>query len=351
MKEWTRQLADARAGTWLGEGSSAVQQAALRDMQQAFQNWWGGTHGRPTWRRKYLNESFCVRDVKVEKLSRKWATVLVPKLGTVKFRLSRPMPVEYGMGHVTLDRAGRWHISFSAPQAPVDRTDTGSVVGIDRGVKLTLTTSDGVTFNVPTPPKDERVRRARLQRKVSRQKKGSNRREATRLAIAKLTTRQADRRKDWVEKTSTTLVRGHNVIVFEDLKVRNMMRSAKGTIENPGRNVRQKAGLNRSIAEAAWSMLERRTTEKALASNVTVVKIPAPGTSQTCSACGYRDADNRRSQAWFACCECGHQQNADINTAKVIRAAGLAVLARGGVGKSSEPMNRELPGKRGRRAA
>jgi putative transposase len=330
-----KQLAEARKGTWLGEGSSSVQQVALADIEQAKKNWWAGTHGRPTWRVKGRHESFCVRDVTVRQLNRKWATVNVPKLGPVKFRLSRPLPDKYGMGRVSLDRSGRWHIAFAAPQPAVERTATGAVVGIDRGVKVTAATSDGAELHCPTPTRQERARRARLQRKLARQCKKSKRREVTRRAIAKLTARQADRRKDWVEKTSTELVREYDLIVFEDLRVRNMVRSAKGTVEHPGTNVAQKRGLNRSISEQGWTMLERRTTDKVEASdNCQMVKVPAHGTSQTCSACGHRDPASRTAQATFHCTNCGHAENADRNASKVIRAAGLAVLARGGVDSS-----------------
>ena len=137
------------------------------------------------------------------------------------------------------------------------------------------------------------------------------------------------------------------MIVFENLKVQNMVRSVKGTVDKPGKNVAQKRGLNRAISEAGWSMLERRIADKATVSGVVVVKVPAQYTSQTCSECGHRSTENRKSQVSFVCISCGHRENADINAAKNIRAAGLAVLARGGVGKVSEPMNREPSEKRG----
>ncbi len=128
--------------------------------------------------------------------------------------------------------------------------------------------------------------------------------------------------------------------MFEDLKVRNMVRSAAGTVDQPGTNVAQKRGLNRSIYEAAWSMLDRRTSQKAAASEgCQVVHVPAPGTSQTCLGCGYRTPENRESQAVFRCVACAHADHADINAAHNIGAAGLAVLAGGGadVGRASEP--------------
>jgi putative transposase len=328
--ERNRQLAEARKGSWLGEGSSSVQQQALRDFEQALRNWWAGTHRRPHWRKKGLDEGFCIRDVKVREISRKWAEVHVPKVGWVPFRLTRPLGA-HGMARVTRDRAGRWHISFSAPQPPVDRTGTGSMIGVDVGVAHAVTTSTGTHHDIPGLRPGERRRLLRLERKKARQQKGSNRRARTKLAIAVLHARAGDRRKDWTEKTSTGLVADHDLVVFEHLRVKDMLRSARGTVENPGRNVRAKTGLNRRIAASAWALLVRRTQEKAGATEgCQVVLVDPRHTSQRCSACGHLDPGNRRAQASFACLACGHAEHADINAAKNILAAGLAATARGG---------------------
>jgi putative transposase len=325
-----RQLAEARVGSWLGKGSSSVQQQALRDFDQALRNWWAGTHGRPRWRKEGVDEGFCIRDVRVRRISRKWAEVHVPKVGWVRFRLTRPLG-EHGMARVTKDRSGRWHVSFSAPQPPVVRTATGAAVGIDVGVTHTVTTSARDHYDVPDFRPGEQARLLRLERKKARQREGSKRYARTKHAIAVLHARATDRRKDWAEKTSTRLVAGHDLIVFEDLRVKDMLRSARGTIESPGRNVAAKAGLNRRIAASAWSRLVRRTTEKAAASrSCKVVRVDPRHTSQRCSACGHVEPGNRPCQAVFYCLACGHADNADVNAAKNILAAGLAVTARGG---------------------
>ncbi len=156
------------------------------------------------------------------------------------------------------------------------------------------------------------------------------------LAIANLRIRETDRRRDWAEKTSTELARQFDVIRVEDLKVQSMTRSAKGTIETPGRNVRQKAGLNRSILASAWGLLVRRLEDKAPGR---IEKINPAFTSQRCSACGYVDAKSRESQTAFHCTACGYACNADVNAAKNI-AAGRAVTARGGF-RGTGPVNRE----------
>jgi transposase len=336
--ERQRQLAEARGCSWLGDGSSSVQQQALRDFDQALRNWWGGSHRRPRWRRRGISEGFVVRDVKVRVLSRKWATLNVPKLGAVRFRLSRPMPAEHGMARVTLDAAGRWHVSFSAPQPSVDRAPTGRSVGIDLGVVATIATSDGERRSAPSLGAAESRRLRMLQRKMARQRKGSNQRARTKHAIAVLRARETDRRKDWTEWTSTQLVRRYDLVVFEGLKVRNMMRSASGTIEKPGRNVAQKRGLNRSIAAQGWARLVLRTEQKAAASSVECIKVSAAYSSRTCAECGVVDGASRRSQSAFRCVACGHAENADVNAARVVHARGLRVSARGGPPEVGAPV-------------
>jgi len=156
------------------------------------------------------------------------------------------------------------------------------------------------------------------------------------LAIAKLRARDADARRDWAEKTSTDLARRFDVIRVEDLNIRDMTRSVRGTITEPGRNVRAKAGLNREIMRSAWGLLVRRLEDKA---SGRVEKVNPAFTSQRCSACGHIAAGSRESQALFCCVACGYACNADVNAARNI-AAGHAVTAREGDGVT-RPVNRE----------
>lgn len=166
-------------------------------------------------------------------------------------------------------------MSFTRPAPQLKREATGEASGLDMGITATVTTSHGKSLYAPqllSP--GEYQRKKRLQRKLSRQVKGSNRRQATKVAIAKLLAKEADRRKDWVEKTTTTLVRSYDLIFIEDLKVKNMTRSAKGTVTSPGKNVAQNAGLNRSILEQSWGLFRERLTDKATNASVSVDVIP-----------------------------------------------------------------------------
>jgi transposase len=175
-----------------------------------------------------------------------------------------------------------------------------------------------------------------LERKLARAKRGSGRRGQVKIAAARLKCRDAARRKDWCEKVSTDLARRFDVIRVEDLSIRNMTRSARGTTDAPGHNVTQKAGLNRGIQRSGWGLLVRRLEDKAPGR---VEKIPPAFTSQRCSACGHIARESRKSQALYLCVACGYVCNADVNAARNI-AAGHAVKARGGDG-TSRPVNRE----------
>jgi putative transposase len=182
----------------------------------------------------------------------------------------------------------------------------------------------------------EQRRMVRLQRKLARARRESNRRKRVRLAIARLRAREADRRKDWTEKASTDIARRFDVIRVEDLQIKNMTRSAKGTVQNPGRNVRAKSGLNRKIRQSGWGLLVRRLEDKAPGR---VERINPAYTSQTRSGCGHRDPESRESQSRFRCRACNLAVHADVNAARNI-AAGHAATARGGDGVA-RPVNRE----------
>ncbi len=332
-----RQLTEARAEyPWLAAGSVIVQQQALRDHVQAMANYFAGTHKRPTWRKARRDEGFRIVHLKpgdTRRVSRNTGQLRIPKVGWIAFSWSRPVPDDVKSFRVTRDAAGRWHVSFAAIPEPVAAPGTGDIVGIDRGVAVAAALSTGELLRVPTLSDRERQR---LLRRLARAKKGSSRRKRVKLAIAKLRACETDRRRDWAEKTSTDLARRFDVIRVEDLKIRSMTRSASGTVGAPGKNVRQKAGLNRSILASGWGLLIRRLDDKAPGR---LEKINPAFTSQRCSACGHVDAKSRESQAAFACTSCGYACNADVNAARNI-AAGRAVTARGG-SPPGVPANRE----------
>jgi putative transposase len=338
--EQCRQLTASRAEhVWLRAGSQMVQQQALRDFAQAMKCFFNGTHRRPTWRKAGRDEGFRIVAVKpahVRRLSRRKGAVWVPKAGWMPFRWSRPVPAGVKSYRVTRDRAGRWHIAFASIPHLVPGPGTGEVIGVDRGVAVSAALSTGELLVVPRLSPERRRRLRLLQRKLSRARRGSNRRAKVKRAIARLKAREADTRKDWAEKVSTDLARRFDLIRVEELRIRTMTRSVKGTLRQPARNVRQKAGLNREILASSWGVLVKRLEDKA---SGRVEKINPAYTSQRCSVCGHVDQKSRESQAVFRCTACTFTLNADVNAARNI-AAGHAVTARGG-SLLGEPANRE----------
>ncbi|QIY74565.1 RNA-guided endonuclease InsQ/TnpB family protein [Streptomyces sp. RLB1-33] len=342
--EQCRQLTEARTTSeWLRKGNADVQQQALKDFGRAKQARFTSGFGEPTWRRKHRHEGFRVvgtdrvpefdtdggpklnaktgrqimgRSVVVQKLNRRWAQVKVPGCGWVRFRLTRTELPQAKTFRVTW-KNGQWHIAFAVVPAPVMAPDTGEVIGIDRGVTITAALSDGRTLNCPQLTTRERAQIRKHQRRAARAPRNSPQKTAGYARVAKLKAREADRRKDWCEKTSTMLARSYGLVRFEKLNIKNMTRSAKGTIEEPGKRVAQKAGLNRAILAQGWGLLRRRTEHKAPGR---VEDVPAPYTSLRCSACGWIDKNSRKSQAEFVCSSCGFTCNADTNAAANVAA-------------------------------
>ncbi|WP_234341313.1 RNA-guided endonuclease InsQ/TnpB family protein [Streptomyces sp. NRRL S-646] len=267
------------------------------------------------------------RSVVVQKLNRRWAQVKVPGCGWVRFRLSRSGLPKAKTFRVTY-RNGQWHIAFAVVPEPIEKPGTGGVIGIDRGVKITAALSDGRKLNCPQLTTKERARIRKHQRRAARAPKGSEVKTAEYAKVARLKAREADRRKDWCEKTSTVLARTYGLVRFEKLNIKNMTRSAKGTVDQPGTRVRQKAGLNRVILAQGWGLLRQRTEDKAPGR---VEDVPAPFTSLRCSACGWIEKNSRKSQAEFVCVSCGFTCYADENAATNV-AAGQGGIPRRSAG-------------------
>jgi putative transposase len=348
--EQCRQLTEARReNEWLAAGNADVQQQALKDFATAKNARFTSGFGEPTWRRKRVHEGFRVigtgrvpefepdgspklnakskqvmgRSVVMQRLNRRWAQVKVPGCGWVRLRLTRAELPAAKTFRVTF-RNGQWHIAFAVVPEPIEAPAAGEIIGIDRGVTITAALSDGRKLNCPQLTVTERAQVRKHQRRAARAPKGSEAKAAEHAKVARLKAREANRRKDWCEKTSTMLARSCSLVRFEKLNIKNMTRSAKGTAEQPGKNVRQKAGLNRVILAQGWGLLRRRTEQKAPGR---VEDVPAPFTSLRCSACGWIEKKSRKSQADFVCVSCGFTCNADEN-ASINVAAGQGGIPR-----------------------
>ncbi|WP_327748525.1 transposase [Streptomyces europaeiscabiei] len=243
-------------------------------------------------------------------------------------------------------RNGQWHIAFAVVPDPVEGPGTGEVIGIDRGVTVTAALCDGRKLNCPQLTTRERAQIRKHQRRAARAPKGGKAKTAEYAKAARLKAREANRRKDWCEKTSTMLARTCDLVRFEKLNIKNMTARAKAKPDpdQPGQYLKNgraaKAGLNRSILAQGWGLLRQRTGHKAPGR---VEDVPAPYTSLRCSACGWIDKNSRKSQAEFVCSSCGFTCNADTN-ASINIAAGQGGIPRprrtAGAGGTTPPTQR-----------
>ncbi len=267
----------------------------------------------------------------VDKLNGRHARIKLPKLGWVKFRASRDLAGEV-IRSVTLTRDGRhWYLSVlvdDGRRTPETHQVAGEAVGVDRGVAVAVATSRGELIDRPFSTEGERRRVTVLQRRLSRCAQRSRNRDKARAQLAAIGTRERRRRADFCAQTAHQLATANAVVVIEDLKTKHMTKSAKGTLEQPGRNVAAKSGLNRAILGKGWHQFALALSSAARYTGTVVVSVPAAYTSQRCSACGHVDPKSRESQAVFRCTACPRPaEHADVNAAKNILAAGLAVIA------------------------
>jgi putative transposase len=268
-------------------------------------------------------------------------------VGELAFVTHRPFNVPASI-HITI-HAGKWQVAFSAedPSLSTFKEETviaslqkmsdeelmDHTIGADRGVAKPLMTSDGQVYDLSDAQKariqKERKRKTRWQRRASkRQKHSKNQRKAYRKT-ARYQQYETNVRHDFAHQTSHQLVAHTNakLIVFEDLKVKNMTKRPKPKQDANGKWVKNgaaaKAGLNRAILGSAWGQVADYTQYKALRAGKLLIKVAPHYSSQTCAACGHVDAGNRLSQAEFLCLRCGHEDNADHNAARVIQQRGI----------------------------
>ncbi|MDW5328128.1 transposase [Plantactinospora sp. KLBMP9567] len=227
---------------------------------------------------------------------------------------------------ISVKREGRrWYLILACDDVPAEPLPpTGGPVGIDMGVAAFLTTSDGVQVDNPRHLAACADRLAEAQRALARRRRGSNRCRKVRARVAALHGKVRRQRLDHAHKTARWLVGQYDLIAHEGLRTSNMTRSAAGTVEQPGRNVAAKSGLNRSILDAGWRVFLNVLHAKAESAGRVVVEVDPRNTSRLCPTCGHCVAENRATQAVFRCVGCGHTTHADVDAAGNTLRAGLA---------------------------
>ena len=321
---------------WLADMPFSPVRYALKYQADAWHRFFRGEAGRPRFKQRGEDSVTIPQDVRIRD-----GILHFPKIGPMRLRRrgGNPYPDAKPVKAVIKRVCGKWYATVCYAIPAQGRADNGAVVGLDMNVGQ-VADSDGRIHRAPDTRRLE-ARKRRHQRRMARQQRGSRRREKTRRRLARTQRRIATVRRNWQHHVSRRLSGG--TVVVEALKARAMTASAKGSAEAPGRNVKQKAGLNREILATGWGDLRAMLAYKA----PRLIEVDPAHTSQTCAACGNVDSASRRSQAVFICVACGHADNADLNAARNIRRRGLAQLHGEGRSHQAIPATRET----GRRLA
>jgi putative transposase len=323
---------------WLNEVSSVPLQQTLRHQHAAFQAFWTGRARYPRFKSRrgrqvahYTRSAFRWRD------GRLWLA-----------KTSSPLPLVWSWPNidpatltptsvtVARDPCGRWYVSLHVDvPAPAPLPAAGEVVGIDLGVTDFAVTSDGTRIPNPRHLQRKAVNLARYQRRMARKRNGSANRRKAAAKVARAHRKVRAARADFLHRTSTRLVRDHDVIVIEDLNVRGMIGNRR---------------LARAISDSGWGTFRAMLAYKAERAGRRLVVIDRwYPSSKTCSACGHRLATLSLGTRHWQCPSCGVRHDRDLNAAKNILAAGRAVAACGAdVSHSGSPgvqsaVKQELP--------
>ena len=323
---------------WLKEYSFASTRYVLKHQADAWRAFFRGNAKPPRFKsRGGTVPSFAVpQDVRVGN-----GKILVPKIGWMRIRRKggNPHPDGVPVRAAIRKSAGRWEAVICFRVAAEDPPDNGVAAGVDMNagqVAVVDTAGRAEIMRAPdTGRLDAKIRRC--QKRMARQRKGSKRRQKTRLRMRRLHRRRANVRSNWQRQASRRLADRAGTVIVERLNVRGMTASARGTIDSPGRNVRQKSGLSRVILNTGWAGLRRKLDCKC----GNVAEVSPAYAPQTCSSCGAADRASRLSQSEFKCAACGRADNADLNAARNILASGIGAAARGGEPASAAPANRE----------
>ncbi len=315
------------ASVWLTEAPSQALQQTLKNLESSFKNFFAKRADFPRFKKKGMGDSFRYpQGCKIEQHNNR---LFLPKLGWLRYRNSRT--VLGIIKNITISQKnGKWYASIQT-ECEIEQTShpASAVVGVDMGIAQFATLSTGQVFEPAHSFKTKQAKLARYQRVMSRKVKFSKNWQKAKNKVSKLHSTIANIRKDYLHKISTAISKNHALVVLEDLQVSNMSKSAKGTLEAKGRNVKAKSGLNRAILDQGWFEFRRQLEYKQAWLGGLLQTVAPQYTSQRCACCGHTAKGNRITQAKFACVACGHTENADINAARNILAAGLAVLACG----------------------
>ena len=325
---------------WLAHAPIHPLQQVLKDLERAYTNFFAKRAAFTKRKRRGQHDSFRYPDPKQLRLDPGNVRIFLPKLGWMRLRLSRTVPGELRNATVSL-HAGRWFVSIQTSREVAQPVPRGDAVGIDMGIARFATFSDGSFIAPLSSFKRHEARLRRYQRAMSRKVKFSSNWCKARARVQRVHARIARARADFLHKATTRIAHAHALVCVEDLAVRNMARSAAGTVDEPGRKVRAKSSLNKSILDQGWFEFRRQLDYKLAWSGGQLIAVPPANTSRTCPACGHVAAANRPTQARFLCVACGHAAHADVVGAINIMARGHRAAACGEPVQSGRSMKQE----------
>jgi len=321
LTEWRNSAETA----WLADAPIHPLQQKLKDLERAYSNFFAKRADFPRFKKKGRSDGFRYPDPKQIKLDQGNSRIFLPKLGWLRYRNSRKVPGD--LRNVTVSfSGGKWFVSIQTEREVERAILRGGAVGIDMGIARFATLSDGTFYAPLNSFKRHEAALRKAQQAMSRKVKFSNNWRKAKARIQRIHSRIGNARRDFLHKTSTAISQNHAMVCIEDLQVRNMSKSAAGTTEIPGKNVRAKSGLNKSILDQGWFEFRRQLDYKLAWKSGWLVAVPLQNTSRTCPCCGHISADNRRTQAKFECVECGFKDNADVVGAINILSRGMQLL-------------------------
>ena len=311
---------------WLKDCNAQALQQSMKNLSRALMNFFAGRANFPRFKAKGKKDS--CRFPQSVKSDQNNNRIYLPKIGWVRYRNSRTIIGTIKNVTVTA-KCGKWYVSIQTEYEQEKPVHTGSDIGIDMGIVRFATLSNGQYFNPVNAFKTLKGRLAKLQRQLKRKTKGSNNWKKLVAKISKLHHRIANIRKNFLHQISNTVSKNHATVYVEDLQVKNMSKSAKGTVEKHGKMVKQKSGLNRAILDQAWYEFRRQLEYKLRWRGGQLIPISPQYTSQCCPACGHTAKENRTTQALFCCVQCGYTENADVVGAMNVLQRGRALSAAG----------------------
>ena len=311
---------------WLKDCHSQVLQQSMKNLSQALMNFSASLANFPRFKAKGRKDS--CRFPQGFKSDQNNNRIYLLKIGWVRYHNSRR--IAGTIKNITIStKCGKWYVSIQTEYEQEQLVHSGSDIGIDMGVVRFATLSDGRYFNPVNAFKTLKGKLVKLQRQLKRKTKGSNSWKKLVAKIGKLHHRIANIRKNFLHQISNTISKNHATVYVEDLQVKNMSKSAKGTMEKHGKMVKQKSGLNRAILDQAWYEFRRQLEYKLRWRGGQLILVAPQYTSQCCPACGHTAKANRTTQALFCCVQCGYIGNADVVGAMNVLQRGRALGAAG----------------------